>query len=76
MLHQVVRRLEHCVSAEMVPGSDPELLLLTRMLTLAVSARSMLRERHFYLPGEFRFFQNFIVFRVYRVFNLVIGFNN
>jgi len=50
MLHQVMRCLERCVEKQIVPKDDPELILLTRMLTLAVSVRSMLRDQQFYFP--------------------------
>lgn len=52
MLHQVMRRLEHCVDLQIKPKDDPELLLLTRLLILAMDARPMLINNTYAFAGE------------------------
>ena len=50
LLHRILRTLENCVRKQNVPSQDKDLIFLTRLLSLAVEVRSMLRERTFFFP--------------------------
>ena len=50
LLHYVLRTLERCVKSQNVPSQDKDLVFVTRLLSLAISARFMLREQSFIFP--------------------------
>ena len=49
---QIIRRIEAVVECEEVPGSDRELVFLTRLLQLALGCRAMMREHKYCFPGK------------------------